>query len=200
MNIQPRLNQTSTSVLASNTIELPANTPIIDGLPTSNLCPSPSIFIYSILANTSGLSAYNQKNSNEADYVMSSGKTAIINYTVIQVYNKTQKNVTEISSGANATTNSVINYTNQITLYGLTSTNNAPNTLGASGLQVYITPSTEMLSKNHRYHVTITLKTSQNTPPNTYYVQLGGTCFGSTFLLTIGNSPYNESTINGTAP
>jgi hypothetical protein len=209
--VAPSSSQKSTranGIFEQNTIELPANTVINyqnsftygNSVSGSQSCPirlGPTLFL--AITNASGFSLYNI--SNITDFVIAPGRAGQITYEIERIdYPYTTMNPYPASKDGPLTVE------NRIYFYNVNNRSNI-NTLGGAGINVYITPPSEMtyIGSNYSltppkivypqstYSVKLTLKLLPNATQNTYGITLGPAYCGGgpSFLFTVGNEPYN---------
>ncbi len=181
--------------ITANTVQLPSNTVILDA-PTLVLnCPLPISRISYSVSNTVGFKLYGLGNTSKLymnfqddDYLLQPGNGAVVYYKISRPFAQYV-----IGSGPytlNVAINNPINISNYPGLYALTPYNGI-DTLGTAGINIYVTPVSEVTKPNSTYEVRLNIVAAPNAAKSTYLMQLGATCFSPEFLLTIGNNPYN---------
>lgn len=162
----------STTILTSNEIT-PGAFPVAS-------CPVHFYQSNSVIENVSGFSTHDF--SNAIDYVLTPGSNGKISYKV------------HIGASQGNSNMSAHNITNWAQFSSTTSQGTEQDT--HQGINVSITPISETFAWNSSYEVTISMNISAEAAPGTYWVSLSpGFCFGGpSFLLTVGNAPYNGST------
>lgn len=164
------------STQVEQTFQLSPDTIIENSIPGSSICPpNPGAIESGVIKNVSpDFSIYNF--SGIKDYVLLQGKMGKIYYNVSHgVHEPSSKNIT-----------------NNLFFYniGPHSTN---ITINEAGLKVYVSPPFEVISPGDSQIVTVTIDSYPTAPSHTYFINYGGSCFGQSFLLTIGSAPYNQS-------
>ena len=192
--------QFSSSINTQYGTQLPANTEIFvlsSFAPPS--CPPPPFLYPSItnrIVNVSGGSEYatNLSIFSLPQYIIQPGGTLRVNYLVIR-----SSDTQEVSSGNKTTTyhfNQSIYQHNYALFYKFVNSSiKYSGTLSSAGLSVYVSPPNEVTIPESNSPVTLTITTTPFTAAGTYVVALGpayaaGPICSSTFLLTIGSSPY----------
>jgi hypothetical protein len=197
--------------LGANTVELPGNTIIQNFTLITPICPPPpggpwfsnKIINISVSNNIKIYNTTLRAVGTIRNYVSSNSSTINLNYIVY----RNQNTVEIINNHLNGTKTYVditntndINTSNFVVFYKLVNSSNSNlTTLGAAGLHVYLTPGSEItVPSQTSYLVRVNILISTNASKSTYAVVIGpafaiAPFCTSTFLLTIGSKPYNET-------